>query len=169
MALLKNFPLQRPGCKPWSRTTVAISTFPALYRGPLQNDRGRLPLSTPDTILSGQDLVLGGCSIQCLRIVPDVSGYLAFLSCSSSSRVHSRTHDRHKIPSPQVTIPCKLHKMCPFCSIAALDCDCGPLCDFGVLIRLDDRHCHVHDGGRLCIPASHRRSRCFTRLCFGIS
>jgi len=40
MAHLKNFPVQWPVFKPWSRMTVTVPAFPALYRDPLHERPG---------------------------------------------------------------------------------------------------------------------------------
>ena len=91
MALLKSSPVQRPGSEPESRMTVAVPAFLAPTGSPYTNDRGVLPLSTHGTILSQQALVSGRYPPHCLRLKPDVSGSVAFLTRLSSPWVHPQT------------------------------------------------------------------------------
>lgn len=101
MALLKSSPIHRSGSQPWSRTTVVVPTFPGLYRDPLHERPGEA--AAFDT--RRNPLTMKPCSrpisTQCLRLLPDVSGRLAFLSLDSQVFGSKHLSYCHKIPFSQ--------------------------------------------------------------------
>lgn len=143
-----------------------VPAFLALTGTPYMNDRGDYRFRHTAQSFHKKPLFLIDIHHPRLRLMPGVSGSVAFLTPIEYSGTSAHPSLRHKIPFPQVTSSCKSRNMCLSVPQAVLDC---PTCCFGVLTRFDDQHCNNHEGTRLCIRASHWRTLSYSRSCFRIS